>query len=1092
MAAQNVDLFDAYFRRADLDKDGRISGSEGVTFFQGSNLPKQVLAQIWMHADHNKTGFLGRNEFYNALKLVTVAQSKRELTPDIVKAALYGPASTKIPAPQITFAAQPTLQSNSPVGQHIAPSPQNVGLGGPHVAPNANMGQQFFPSQQAQSAKPPRPMHTPANFHPQQASITPSHPPITNSSSDWLGGVANVPSGGVSSQISSRGIAPAPNQVGSGPAVTGLQPTPQPIKRDSPSMASPHEVGKDPKPLVASGNGFMSGSGFGDASAASFSQPKQEFTVPASSASALTSPSNNIPVSTGSQMTIKSGGVGSPQDLFTQQSGGNQYQQIQTTGKGNTLAPLQSSAEKTSTSYGFVAGAGNVTTAQSQAPWPKITQSDVQKYTRVFVAVDTDRDGKISGEQARNLFLSWRLPREVLKQVWDLSDQDNDSMLSLREFFIALYLMERYREGRPLPSVLPSGVFLDEGLLPATGQFASANNNASWKPNPPGVQQTRVMPPPQQSTHADRARVPNQGPLPLADESKPPSPQKSKVPVLEKNLVHQLSEGEQNSLNSKFQDATEANKKVEELEKEIVESRQKIEFYSSKMQELILYKSRCDSRFNEITERVSADKREVESLAKKYEEKYKQRGDVASKLSIEESTFRDIQEKMNLYRAIVKIDQSGKPDAIQADADRIKLELEELMKSLNERCKTYSLRSKPTTLVELPFGWQIGIQEGTADWDESWDKFEDEGFTLVKELTVDVPNVVAPPKEKILRKKQSSVTDETEVSSTVANGSNIKKVASSEEKVSNDAHSEDGINSSPIGSPLSRNASESPSKLSHTSPRNLDNQSEHGGADSVASGEKGFDEPKWGNFDSHYDTDSLWDFNSGSNKDMDNSFFDSGDLGLPPIRTDFTYNDNNMPKKSAYAFTDSGNSPQSDTSFHNNKNSFVFDSVPSTPQSDIFQNNKTTFAFDSVPSSPQINNLFENKSTFQFDSVPSTPMYESDSFSRFDSFNVNETGQFQARDSFSRFDSFRSNADSEYGQGFFSQQDSLGRFDSFRSSRESEDLTTQRDFGRFDSIRSNRDSEFSAFDDSSDPFGSGPFKTDSQTPRRDSDSWKPF
>ncbi|RXH97902.1 hypothetical protein DVH24_010227 [Malus domestica] len=40
----NVDLFDAYFRRADLDRDGRISGNEAVAFFQGSGLPKQVLA----------------------------------------------------------------------------------------------------------------------------------------------------------------------------------------------------------------------------------------------------------------------------------------------------------------------------------------------------------------------------------------------------------------------------------------------------------------------------------------------------------------------------------------------------------------------------------------------------------------------------------------------------------------------------------------------------------------------------------------------------------------------------------------------------------------------------------------------------------------------------------------------------------------------------------------------------------------------------------------------------------------------------------------------------------------------------------------
>ena len=44
--AGSQDLFDAYFRRADLDGDGRISGAEAVAFFQGSNLPKNVLAQV--------------------------------------------------------------------------------------------------------------------------------------------------------------------------------------------------------------------------------------------------------------------------------------------------------------------------------------------------------------------------------------------------------------------------------------------------------------------------------------------------------------------------------------------------------------------------------------------------------------------------------------------------------------------------------------------------------------------------------------------------------------------------------------------------------------------------------------------------------------------------------------------------------------------------------------------------------------------------------------------------------------------------------------------------------------------------------------
>lgn len=73
---------------------------------------------------------------------------------------------------------------------------------------------------------------------------------------------------------------------------------------------------------------------------------------------------------------------------------------------------------------------------------------------------------------------------EVLKQVWDLSDQDSDSMLSLREFCFALYLMERYREGRTLPSSLPSNVLFDETLVKMTGQPKVAYGNAAWGVSP--------------------------------------------------------------------------------------------------------------------------------------------------------------------------------------------------------------------------------------------------------------------------------------------------------------------------------------------------------------------------------------------------------------------------------------------------------------------------------------------------------------------------------------------------------------------------------------------------------------------------------
>lgn len=52
----------------------------------------------------------------------------------------------------------------------------------------------------------------------------------------------------------------------------------------------------------------------------------------------------------------------------------------------------------------------------------------------------------------------------MLKQVWDLADQDVDGMLSQREFCTAMYFIERFREGRPVPLALPTGIFLEDAF----------------------------------------------------------------------------------------------------------------------------------------------------------------------------------------------------------------------------------------------------------------------------------------------------------------------------------------------------------------------------------------------------------------------------------------------------------------------------------------------------------------------------------------------------------------------------------------------------------------------------------------------------
>ncbi|RXH97807.1 hypothetical protein DVH24_010132 [Malus domestica] len=61
-------------------------------------------------------------------------------------------------------------------------------------------------------------------------------------------------------------------------------------------------------------------------------------------------------------------------------------------------------------------------------------------------------------------------------------------------------------------------------------------------------------------------------------------------------------------------------------------------------------------------------------------------------------------EENGAIQGIVKMEQEGDGDGtLQDRVDRIQLDLDGLVKTLNERCKKYGLRGKPTTLTELPF-----------------------------------------------------------------------------------------------------------------------------------------------------------------------------------------------------------------------------------------------------------------------------------------------------------------------------------------------------------------------------------------------------
>ncbi|KAJ0247728.1 Uncharacterized protein HA466_0161490 [Hirschfeldia incana] len=1040
----NMDQFEAYFKRADLDGDGRISGAEAVGFFQGSGLPKPVLFQIWSLSDRSGSGFLGRQDFYNSLRLVTVAQSKRDLTPEIVNAALNTPAAAKIPAPKINLSAIPSApQPNPPATTTPRPvssaGQQNVGFRGPG-APNANVNQSYFPPQQNQqvrlnqgvsgltSLRPAAvPNALPGQFQSGPAGSLARPPQAVPTSAPGPGGSGYRPSGVPGQfQPGPNGSVTRPPQAvptsASGPGGSAFNLNSLYAGNTSgyssgfgggslaaPSPGLKQESQIDPKALVVSGNGGEM-----------FSSLQQKPQPPLSNSSIS---SAIVPASGGTQPPPKPNALDSLQSTFSMLPAGNQPQQPRPAASSQPPA-VSSQGPSSGLPPGSAVGPGHPTPAgNNQPPWPKMKPSDVQKYTKVFIEVDSDRDGRITGEQARNLFLSWRLPREILKHVWELSDQDNDMMLSLREFCISLYLMERYKEGRPLPPALPTSIMYDETLLSISGAPSRGYANAGWGSGQGFVQQPvmgrRPITPP------TGMRPPVPAPAPQPGSGIASNQQRNQAPASDDPFASHLGNG--HAASSSVQETATDGEKVDEKKNAYMDSREKLDYYRTKMQDIVLYKSRCDNRFNEISERASSDKREAETLAKKYEEKYKQVAELGSKLTIEEARFREIEgRKMELSQAIVNMEQGGSADGLlQVRADRIQSDLEELMKALTERCKKHGVEVNSKALVDLPAGWQPGIQEGAALWDEEWDKFEDEGFG--NEITFDKSKEQNSSGEK----ENGTVDDGSGPPDSPAHLDENYGPFSETSDRHHETHSEDESGRSPRDSPLSRSATEVPSP-----DYSREKSSEF------------FDDSNWASaFDTNDDVDSVWGFDASKSQDGD--YFGSG-----------------------------GDSPSSRSFAGQRKSTFGFDdSVPSTPLS-RFGNSPPRFS----DASTRDNNF--------------------DSFSRFDSFNHSEAGAGFSSSSqperLSRFDSINSSKDFGVGAAF-------SRFDSINSSRDFagaeklsrfDSINSSRDFGgpslsRFDSMNSTK--EFSgshgySFDDA-DPFGStGPFKVsfDDKSPKKNS------
>eukprot|EP00741_Cyanophora_paradoxa_P003371 tig00000692_g3276.t1 len=110
-----------------------------------------------------------------------------------------------------------------------------------------------------------------------------------------------------------------------------------------------------------------------------------------------------------------------------------------------------------------------------------VTPQDRANYEGYFKTLDTDMDGFVTGEQAKEFFGKSNLPSNVLAQIWVLADQNKDRKLDKDEFCIAMHLVNYKRTGGELPAALPPHLLVK-----------AAQQTYMGMPMAPGMQ----MPPP--------------------------------------------------------------------------------------------------------------------------------------------------------------------------------------------------------------------------------------------------------------------------------------------------------------------------------------------------------------------------------------------------------------------------------------------------------------------------------------------------------------------------------------------------------------------------------------------------------------------
>ena len=82
LTPQERQYFDKLFDIVDKDDAGVLPGQDALPFLVSSGLPQQLLGEVWAVADSDNNGFLTRDGWYKAARLIGWLQKSGQMAVD--------------------------------------------------------------------------------------------------------------------------------------------------------------------------------------------------------------------------------------------------------------------------------------------------------------------------------------------------------------------------------------------------------------------------------------------------------------------------------------------------------------------------------------------------------------------------------------------------------------------------------------------------------------------------------------------------------------------------------------------------------------------------------------------------------------------------------------------------------------------------------------------------------------------------------------------------------------------------------------------------------------------------------------------------